>query len=438
MLARLALWRGANQIGKSWALAWDIIHTARGTHPLRPVHKPPVRILVIGESWVQMEPLCQKLWDMLPKDEIDPRVRFERGGGFRGFKDPRIPFIAGPGAGSVIVFATYSQGAARLAGGSYHAAYLDEPPPESILGEVLPRLSRYSGTLRISMTPTPESPPLLYLRDMVEDGTFAELQTSLTLDAVTPRGGLYEKPWKSQAQLDELIATYLEVERDMRVHGAWTGTVKGAWLTGFSDALVTTELPTGNLTLAVGIDHGTGAGRQRAVLVGVEDGPEPMLWILDEACSDGRTTPEDDARALIDMVATRNGLKLTDINLWVGDRAHGGDRYSSGKENRLLVEALAHITGIPLYKLPPQLRRIPTPRKRRGSMTMGVRQLNAFMLGGRCRVHSRCVVFAAACKAWKGNLADPHKDVIDAGRYAMERLLQVKAIAPLDRIPFPR
>ncbi|MDP2307985.1 MAG: terminase family protein [Pseudomonadota bacterium] len=438
MLSRLALWRGANQIGKSWALAWDILHTARGTHPLRPVAKGPVRILVIGESWVQMEPLCQKIWDMLPKDEIDPRVRFERGGGFRGFKDPRIPFVSGPGVGSVIIFATYSQGAARLAGGSFHAAYLDEPPPEHILGEVLPRLSRYHGTLRISMTPTPESPPLLYLRDMVEDGTLAELQTSLTLDAVIPRGGLFEKAWKTQRQLDELIATYLEVERDMRVHGAWTGTIKGAWLTGFSDALVTDTFPTANLTLAVGIDHGTGAGRQRAVLVGVEDGPEPTLWILDEAVSDGRTTPEDDAKAIWEMVVKRNGLKLTDVNLWVGDRAHGGDRYSSGKENRLLVEALAHITNTPLYKLPPQLRRIPTPRKRRGSMTMGVRQLNAFMLAGRCRVSARCKTFIEGAKAWKGNLADPHKDVLDAARYAMERLLMAKAIQPVDNIPLPR
>lgn len=430
MSQRKALWRGGNQLGKSHALAYDIIHSARGTHPHRPAVKGPIRILVVSESWAQMDPLCRKLWDMLPKDEIDPRVRYEEGGGFRGFKEPRIPFITGPGAGSVIIFATYKQGSTRVAGGSFHIVYLDEPPPESVYGEILPRISRYHGQLRITMTPTPECPPQEYLRALVEKGDVVEMQTSLSAENITIRGGLIERPWKSQEQIDEDLAGYLDVERGMREHGDWDPVVEGRWLSAFSDELVTDEMPVGRLWVAIGIDHGAGAGRQAAELVVCSDDGE-RVWILDECAADGRTGPHDDAKAILDML-DRNpwigGWKGVDY--WLGDRAHGGDFYGNEKSNRDLLREMGRILGIPTSTLKSHGLILKVPYKQRGSMLRGFRLMNGLCAQKQLRVHPRCKRFIASAKEWAGRKEDPLKDHLDAARYPIERMINDLTLKP--------
>jgi len=430
LLPRRALWRGANQIGKTYGLSFDIVHTARGTHPLRPVHRPPVRLLVIGESWTQMDPLCAKLWDMLPKDEIDERVRYEPGGGFAGFKNPRIPFVSGPGAGSVIIFATYEQGAKRIAGGSYHGAYLDEPPPERVYGEVMPRLSRFNGTLRISMTPTPESPPLEYLRKKVKEGTIAELHTSLTMDAITVRGGLLEKPWKTPEEIEDLIAGYLEVERGMRVEGDWDPVLAGRWFTAFGDGCVTNEGPGELVWTAIGIDHGAKAGRQAAQLVCCSDDGE-RVWYLDEARSDGRTSTEDDARAILAMIERHPWIGgWSEIDYWVGDRAHGGDYWGNAKSNSDLMMAFSKIIGRPRRHLHAEGLKLFTPNKRRGSITRGVRLMNSLFKENQATVNLRCQGLIEGMKRWEGRPDDHHKDPIDAARYATELLFDRAVLRP--------
>jgi phage terminase large subunit-like protein len=379
---------------------------------------------------------------MLPKDEIDLRVRYESGGGFRGFKEPRIPFVDGPGKGSVIIFATYKQGGSRIAGGAYHGAYLDEPPPEKVLGEVMPRLSRYHGFLRISMTPTPESPPLGYLKDLLDkDGKriakeqrWRELQTSLTPGALTLRGGIFERPWKTPAEIDELIESYLEVEREMRVHGSWDALVKGRWLTNFTDAHIWTgelgsELAAGEgVRVAVGIDHGAKAGRQCATLVVCSlDGQR--VWYLDEARSDGRTSIAEDAQAVLDMLA-RQGWTWENVDYWIGDRPHGGDMHGNDKSNIDLLDAFSRILKVPRAKLVQRGLRLSSPRKFQGSMGRGVRLMNNLFRTNQAKVHLRCQGLIRGAKEWEGDLQDPLKDPIDSARYPTEVLRDVNVLRP--------
>lgn len=63
----------------------DLIYTCRGTHPFRKVtHRPPVNAVVLSESWEQMGRaggFMEKLWHLLPKHEIDPKIRFDPGRG---------------------------------------------------------------------------------------------------------------------------------------------------------------------------------------------------------------------------------------------------------------------------------------------------------------------------------------------------------------------
>ena len=155
--APIAIWRDGNQIGKSTALAYDLIERCRGTHPFIKTHRPPIRALVISVSLEQMAPLMEKIWQLTPKDEIDERCGYDPGRGITG-KPPRLVFTEGPGKGSTISFATYRQGATRIAGGTYHIVICDEPPPEEMFGEVMPRVMKERGLIRVGLTPTPDMP----------------------------------------------------------------------------------------------------------------------------------------------------------------------------------------------------------------------------------------------------------------------------------------
>lgn len=440
--AQRLLWRGGNTIGKSYAAAYDLIHAARGTHPLRRVPRGPARLLVVSESWAQMDPLCEKIWALLPKGEIDPVVYYEPGEGFRGYREPHIAFRSGPGAGSVIHFATYAQGSGRIAGGQFHGIWGDEPMPQSVYGELLPRLSRYNGTFRITMTPTPESPPLAYLREIIErskahkarhgtlpPGGWEEQQTSITLDALTLRGALVEHPWKTAAELTELLESYLDIERGMREHGDWDAVVAGRWLSAYGPKNEFDGAdPTGTLYLAVGIDHGAKAGRQAAVLVACsEDGDH--AWYLDECISDGRTSSREDAEAILAMVR-RHGWEWDAVDHWVGDRAHGGDRYGNAKSNADLMHEFSDILGVSESRLRAKGLDLATPYKAHRSVSRGLRVMNSLFKQEQASVHCRCPKLIEAIKNWEGALDDPLKDRLDAARYATERLLEARRLRP--------
>lgn len=445
--ARKLIWRGANTIGKSVGLAWHVIHALRGTHPYVQLPRPPVRLLVVSESWAQMDPLCEKLWSFLDRDEIDDRVTYSPGEGFRGFREPHIPFVRGPGnptrgkVGSVLHFATYKQGAKRIAGGQFHGIAADEPMPETVFGELMPRLSRYHGWCRMTFTPTPESPDLTYLREEIgkanayykAQGKYSpahwrELVTEVNLDALTPRGGLVEVPWKTQDELDELISSYLDIERGMRVRGDWDPVSVDRLLTAYSPDNVIAErhLPAGRWYVAVGIDHGAKAGRQAAMLVAIdEDGRE--VRYLDEAVSDGRTSPKDDAQAILEMLK-RHGWTWQDVDHWVGDRSHSGDRFGNAKSNQDLMHAFTEILATPEHQLRGRGLDIQIPRKERGSMYRGIRLMNGLFKEKKARVHARCTNLIDAITGWGGALDDAKKDRIDAARYATERLFDERRL----------
>lgn len=435
MPARFALWRGGNSIGKTFAQAVDITHTARGTHPWRRVRRAPVRLLVVGYSFAQMDPLCRTLWQMLPKDEIDPRVQYEPENGFRGFKIPAIPFVRGPGQGSVIGFATYEQGSGRIMGNQVHGAYLDEPPPEHIYGEVRPRLNALNAFLRMTFTPTPDSPPLEYLRELVDVGVqtggrrgLVEMQTSLTAAAITPRGGLFELPRMPQSEIDEAIDGYLDDERDMRAHGAWTALRRGRWVSTFSESENVLDFPPpAGAYVVVSIDHGAQAGKQAVMVQAITDRDEPLLtrvWWLAEHIAEDATTPEEDAKHIIDLLASL-GMTVDHVDLWVGDRSLDS-KFLAAKSNDRLRRALALRLRRDLEDTP----RIVVPHKYPGSLRAGAAMVRALMkrrlADGRPAgiVAPRCAAYRRSLLSFMGKRDDPEKDIFDAGRYGPEMAIR--------------
>lgn len=417
------LWRAANRVGKTRGQTKKLVHFIRRTGPYAGRRPGPVRVLVISISKDQMVALHEMIWTLLPKDEIDPLTEFTPGYGFRG-KPPRVSFVAGPGRGSIITFATYAQGSKRIAGFNFDVVLLDEPPPERMWGEVLGRVAHGSpGEVWISFTSTPDSPDLTYLREKVEKGEVREMVTRLTEASVTLEGG---RALLTQKRIDMLAAGWLELERDMRLNGGWEVIVTERVLTNFASSHIRPVTPRVGALLAVGVDQGAGAGKQASALISVDqaEGLAPYIDILEESVADGYTTPEADARAVLAMLE-RRGLHYDDVDVWVGDRASGVNRFDVRKSNRELLLQLARLLG----REPSSMKRIETPRKWGGSVTYGFRLMNAAM--GRTdplgqphfRVDARCVKFADAARRWRGAPKDVLKDILDAARYPMERVV---------------
>ncbi len=324
--------------------------------------------------------------------------------------------------GSVISFASYSQGAKRVAGGTHDAVYMDEPPTERVYGEVLLRVMKKQGVIRIGMTPTPDMPDQSWLREKVEAGDIAEHNYGLKEANCWPEGHPF--PWLRQAEIDWRIAQMLPYEREMRVNGAWDPLVTGRVLVGFTPENVRPARPPRGVFWGIGIDWSVAAGRQSAMLVAVQfrETDRPRVWFVDEYRPDAPTSIDQDAVAMLAMIA-RNGLAYDDIELWVGDRQTHATKLDIVKSNKMLRRELARLLkrGLAKETLP-----IVVPHKHRGSVEFGMRLLNTLFMrrdeGGTpmAIVDPRCRHFIAACEQFAGAREDAHKDMVDAGRYAVE------------------
>lgn len=417
--------RAANQIGKTTVLVADLVHEIRGTNPYRPRRfAGPVNVILLSESIEQMAmpgAILAKLWEILPKDEIDPRVYFVPGEGIRGAKIPAIRFVSGPGAGSVISLRTYRQDPQTLAGATVHYVYCDEPMPERAYGELQPRLLRHGGAFTLSFTPTLNMPDQGWARTLIDAGVFREHHARMSPENAWPEG--YARPFLTQERIDEAVRAWPAVEVPMRVEASWEPVITDRWLTGFVDSSVKPftwrDIPRDS-QLIVGIDHGLVIGKQWAVLVAVADGntDAPRYYFIAEAGGAEVSSPDQDAAQILRMLESV-GCKYQDVDDWVGDRDTGDGRQLKSKSNALLRAQLWYQSGITSGS--PAAKLIATPVKGSGSVHYGLGLINAAFATGRAFVHPRCPALIKALSAFRGDSRDVHKDVLDAARYACER-----------------
>jgi hypothetical protein len=290
------------------------------------------------------------------------------------------------------------------------------------MDEVIPRLLRHRGTLRLNFTPTLDMPDQRHLRLLVDTNVVREVNFHLKESNCWPAG--HPCPWIDQASIDRMAATLPESVRRMRIEGSWEPVRTHRWLTNYNAERHIRDggAPVG-AWLAVGVDHGTNAGKQVAVLLAIvaRDGRRPYCWIIDEVCSSGMTTPQQDARDILQMLH-RNKLAWHDVDEWVGDRPTGESRYLVRKSNTILRKHLAHNAKVDLGTFPT----FRTPVKNASSVEHGLWLLNA-LLGDfdddgtpHLSIHPRCERFAAFCDQFDGDRQDPTKDVGDAARYPIE------------------
>lgn len=412
----------------SLSLAAELVYAARGVHPYRRVKRAPTHTVVVGVSLDQMSALMKRIWQLVPKGELDPRCGFDPGRGFTG-KPPRLVWKSGPGKGSVLNVATYKQGPQRVAGFTIDGVVMDEPPPKGMYGELVPRVMRQGGWIRIGMTPTPEMPDVTWLRKMVQQGQIPEHNFGLTPENTRPQGA--PGPLMTQAQIEAYVAQYLPEQRLMRTFGDWEPVVTDRYIEAFTEAACVAPVDVAalrasaaeredKLAFGVGLDHGTDIGKERAVLVAVEGGggPRPRVWVLDEYVTDDATKPEDDAAAVLAMI-DRAGIDYDDVTTWVGDIAAKARKRDAKKSNTEIRLELATLLG----RDGSSVRFIQTPFKSAGSVEKGCAQINALCDRGHFTVAPRCVETIRAMKQFNGNPKDPLKDVLDALRYIAVRMI---------------
>jgi len=431
--APIKLLLGGNQVGKTSASCALLVYHCLGLHPHYAVDPPPIEAWIVTHSIEQSRTIQQKLWDMLPKDQLADSVEFVRGRGFRGVT-PIVTFANG----SIIRIKTANQGLG-LASASCSLVVIDEPVPAEVFNECLARTLRggaggRSGTLAISMTPV-GNVDVHYIKDMVDKKQISCTRAPLTVQATTPEG---LAPLLSQAQIDNITAGYLPIDREARISGSFDVTPHGVIFDKFDPATMIINRPCPPSKVykySVGIDHGTAPGSQCAILtaINMQDPQNPEVYILGEYVSGGSATPEDHARGILAMLK-RHHIK-PELCRWTGDGDHYGGRGKTGMHmsNLVLMRAFERVMGLHHRCLTFTIRKA---KKARHSVYFSASMIYAIMSRKKFFVHADCQRLIQSIQNWtmKRDSSQRSKDrwghCIDAMRYAVLQTIDYKYIIP--------
>jgi hypothetical protein len=352
---------------------------------------------------------------------LHPETEYNPGRGFRG----KVPIVAFKN-GSRLRIKTTNQGSLGVASATISFVGIDEPPPRAIWGELSARVLRAGDLGGVGLTMTPVGRPCGWLQDMVEQGIIADHPAPLTVANVTPEGGL---PMLTQAQIDDVAAKYLPMDRPQRLLGEWNGPTEGRTFEAFEGSMVCTEKPPAGLKvqIGIGIDHGADAGSQVAVLVAVDRGSRhPRIWVLDEYTSGGDAVdPEEHARGILAMLR-RQGMTYHSVDQWRGDRKYGGKQFGGKMGNARLMRALERELAVGSGSLPFTIR---TAYKPRGSVYEGCSILNECMIHKGFFVDPRCKQLIKSLEHFTFK-DDENKHAIDALRYGAVELITRRLYAP--------
>lgn len=432
---KLTVMWGANGIGKSRGLAELATRAIEGAlHWQRP---GPQTVILAGNTWSQLGSTIRYMMTGRLQGYLKEGVRYEAGG-MKGQRLQVFDIVAGPGKGGELRLGTFK--ASNLAGPRANCVITDEPLPENVYNELWPRLLGRDGRMYQGFTPTLGTAHKVdYLWSLVDDEQrpwAGQLHIPLSLDAVTPRGGLVEIPWMTVEELRQFEAGLSRVEADMRMGRSRTPKQDSAYFSAWRGELVQAK-PLDQLAgwrLGVGIDHGSKPGSQRVIVVACGGrGLYSCIHVLAEWSGQGRTNTRDDAKAIINLLES-HGFRLEDVDHWIGDRAHHGDKRGGKKSNTRLKAAIAEALGHDTQrrgwseKLPKPLRFMRTPRKFDQSVWEGAEILHRLQVSDppRFTVDPGCSDLIRDLNEWNGSTSatNPFKHGIDALRYISVPLVE--------------
>jgi hypothetical protein len=445
MLYLTVLW-GGNGLGKSMILAEIARRALRGQLAWQTPGQP-YTVIIAGNTWTQIGETLRYLWDGIQPGEFKKGIRFE-GGRVQGQRLAVFDFYVDGKRCGQLRCGTFR--AANLAGPRADVVLSDEPLPEDVHSELMPRLIGRNGRMYVTFTPTLGTASNIdYLWRIIDDPgiTWAgEIQAPTTIENCTPRGGLIEVPFIRQVEIDRLREGVSAIQADMRMGLSRYPRLDTSYFDGAWDPRVcrTKYSPPKGTSVIVSMDHGSKAQAQVISLTYAEGrGLSTHYHVADMHMSTGRSETRQDARGLLDMLIRAKvahprpgkvpNLDLSDVDLWIGDRSHGGYRGGLGaKSNGDLQRAIAAELGFDVdrmqahvwrMQLPEPLRKIRQPRKRFRSMWDGMETLRR-MMPQRLTVSDdpRMDPMADAFDRWAGALLDPLRDRLDSVRYGVEEV----------------
>lgn len=430
---RRVLLRAGNQaIGKSTVGLADWAWWARGEHPFREAPRRPVQSWIVSSSEQQSGQLAAKFCALVPPAWLHPDTPYiPAKGHFRG-KYPKVGLRHVSGGWSWIHWRWTGQRSLNLAGATLQGVLFDEPPAsQRAFREVERRLTRTGGIMRLTFTPV--NAPVEYIRELADEGQIRDLHYTLQPEHLIPVGR--DRPLRTEdgtpmdaAWIAEQRSLVAEWEAPVILDGEWefrtVGQVFTAWDPGrhtVRNIASSPTFPRHDVWHVLGIDYGDGEHRQVGVLAVVDDrGRHPRVWVLDEYVSDGRSTTEMDAKAVLKMLR-RNGLKWSDLDYVHGDKRYTGRRFDlTTKSNREMQKAIAHELDLNPKTLRPPIHSAKRgPRAGAHSKITGARWLHERMvLDDAFLVDTRCTTLIECLGRW--DWGEQWKDPIDGLRYALK------------------
>jgi hypothetical protein len=437
---RYRLLRTGNQtVGKTTVSMYDLLLHAAGTHPTRQRWcREAGEYWVLCDSWAQSVIIQGKLHGVTRPDLMHPEDRFDASQGF-GHKHPHVRIRHTSGLWSTIRFKTVNQRTKSLASATLLGVVADEPLPNMrVYTEAMKRIER-GGWMSVCMTPV--NAPVEWFRELVEaEGSqWEQHHRTLTAREFIPVGHarpidvLVEGPDGPEfrpadaAYISALEAKCHPSEVGIVVHGEWDPRHVDRFFHHWTGQLG--QPPDVDLWTAVGFDHGSGPGKQTAVLVQVLDrGPMayPSVYVLAEwADETGKQTPRQDAEATLQMLA-RWGLQWAHLDDACGDRALTFDHRPAKRSNIQLARWVARMTGTTALHPPIRTAKRGTGRGK-GSADVRRRFLHYLTVEQDeqghhlLTVHPDCQRVLHALDTWDGSDRHPAKDILDALFYALDR-----------------
>lgn len=439
--SRLKLLRLGNRMGKSLCALADVVLRAKKTHPFRPEwnrRRGPTHQWIVTVSWSQSVPLQRMFRSFLGANDIAKAPNWDAAKGW-GKDAPMLVFKDG----STVGWRTMRQGPLAMAGAKLDHILVDEPCLLEHYRELERRVSQ-GGELSLALTAVNAPGDLGWLRDFCLEGTITDLNYPMVEDSFRFEDGtlrvLEDGTVCNEAWIAEQIKAVPVRYREQVIHGGWDEVVTDG---AFSETFTRTKhvhdfTLDGKEILSLGVDHGSQAFTETAVLVAVDESTEyPSIYFIGEYEATKDSPPEQDARAILKLLSDR-GLKWSSLKRATGDIAHyGGRGRINRKSNQELAYELARELGLGKHQaMTPPLWTAKTGAgsNPRGSVYRGVSWLHrALLRDGQITIHPRCESLIEAFEKYRGGSTDPYGHLLDAGRYALDYWInrgQTRNVAP--------
>lgn len=431
---RRKLLRMGNGGGKSFACLADVAMRARKTHPFRPdwnAKRGPTKQWIVTVSWSQAIPLMQLFRGFLGEHELAKAPNWDPAKGWG--KD--APTLLWPD-GSTVGWRTMMQGPLAHAGAELDHILLDEPCKMEHYRELERRVFRRNGEISWGMTPVNAPGDLDWARDMATEGLITDFNYPMNERLFRLTDGtqrrLVDGTVCDAAWIAEQVKAVPRQYREIVINGGWDEiVVDGAFSETFSESKHVHPFDLdGKEVFSIGIDHGSKAFTETAVLVAVDErGEYPQVYVLGEYEAKRDSPADEDAKAILRMIGAQRvkGTPLTWSRLKraTGDIAHYGGR---GRINRKSNQELSYELARELQlgkgaaMVPPLwTAKTGAGSNPRGSVYRGVSWLHrALLREGQITIHPSCTSLIEAMTKYRGGSTDDYGHLVDALRYALD------------------